>query len=441
MFLMWHKQESWAIMNESDRGGVCISNDSSSSIGGDDDCESSDEGSHLAHTLVVCFIYGPIVVVTILGNFIVITAFVREPAIRCRVSNYFIFSLSVADFLVGLIMGFNFVWLLTDDWVLGMVPCLLWLSLDYAMSFASVLSIISISLDRYRLVTLKLRYAVVQTRRRATLTICSCWAFCLVFFPAVVVLWSPVTGENIIDYSFECDLQSRENLYLNLFLIAIEFIIPLIVLVYLNTRLYLLVRKRAKGLVFTFGDPVPTVSSGVAAPSFKTARGDRASGLLYITEAIPGRVSLTSLTLLIRDDSGTNTGAETAHTAVASTACSSPEPSNEPTSHQSPLANSYAQSTRRATFHRYREFQKHRKAAVTLSLLVGAYILCWLPFYIKNTILAFCGDCINYYVQEVTDNLLWCNSTINPILYALLNMKYRRYFARVFRQLCCMCNK
>ncbi|XP_038056986.1 histamine H1 receptor-like [Patiria miniata] len=420
-------------MSESVVDLVC--NDSSSASSSDDygGCEPADDGSHLAHTLVVWLIYGPIVLVTILGNFIVITAFVREPAIRCRVANCFIFSLSVADFLVGLSMIFNFIWLLTEDWVLGQVPCMFWLSVDYCLSYASVLAIILISLDRYRLVTLKLRYAVVQTRRRAITTICCCWAFCLVFYPALVILWAPLTGEYIIDYSEDCDLESRENLYLNLFLIVLEFVLPLIVLVYLNTRLYLVVKRRAKGLVMTGEHSVPTVSKAVSALSFKTTRRDSASGVFYITNGIPGRVSLTSLTISVPDDNQTSACAKPAGTARSSTV-----PPKEPrASRQRRLTDSTRPSVGSSAFRRYREFHKHRKAAVTLSLLVGIYILCWLPFYIKNTIVAFCDDCINYYILEVTDNLLWCNSTINPFLYALLNMQYRRYIARVLRRFCC----
>ena len=399
--------------------------DSVASSSSDYDYRSPSDGLSIGNILAICLIYGMIVLVTILGNFIVIVAFARDPAIRGRVSNLFILNLSVADFLIGAVcMSTNLVWLLTDDWALGRIPCQIYMTVDYIVSYMSVLSIILISLDRYRLVTLHLKYMYVQTRRRALVSISCCWGFCLIFYPAIIIGWSPLTGENNIDFSNNCEVQFTQNLYMNWILILIEFVIPLVILIYLNTKLYLIIRRRAE--VFVLKDGVRTISNGVTPPIRKCCH-ESSSGAYHLEERSPN-VSLTSLIYHRRTIPGENEnfGASAETKGTLETAAL---PCRQTTYINNTMGESTVDSPRK-------QFKEHRKAAITLSLIVGVYAICWLPFCVKNTIVTFCGP-VDYYVLEVVDNLLWCNSTINPFLYALLNPKYRRFFARVFRWVCC----
>ncbi|XP_033631806.1 histamine H3 receptor-like [Asterias rubens] len=376
------------------------------------------------HVLVICLIYGPIVLVTVAGNVIVIVAFVCDPAIRCRVSNLYILNLSVADLVIGLVcMGVNFVWLLTGVWPLGMIPCLIYLVVDFVSSYMSVLAVVLISLDRYRLVTLKLRYLYVQTRRRALVSISCCWCFCLVFYPGLIIGWSPVTGERNVDYNVNCDVEFYGNTYLNVMLILFEFVIPFTVLIYLNGKLYIVIRRRAMGFVWTHGPEktVQTVSTG--AIELSIWRGSHSNGprLGLLDNLVQGSVDLTLVSV---------------GRCAAPTVNEATVPEKAVSTCREKRHNEGGEST---TFHsrpNKNEYLRHRKAAVTLSLIVGVYALCWLPFCVKNIIVTFCGP-IDRYAAEVLDNLLWCNSTINPLLYALLSPRYRRFFVSVFRRLCC----
>lgn len=74
-------------------------------------------------------------------------------------------------------------------------------------------------------------------------------------------------------------------------------------------------------------------------------------------------------------------------------------------------------------------------AAKTLAIIVGLFILCWLPFFTLYLIRPFCDDCINLHLFSVVFWIGYCNSAINPMIYALFSKDFR--FA--FKQIICKC--
>lgn len=74
-------------------------------------------------------------------------------------------------------------------------------------------------------------------------------------------------------------------------------------------------------------------------------------------------------------------------------------------------------------------------AAKTLAIIVGLFVLCWLPFFTLYLIRPFCEDCINPYLFSVVFWIGYCNSAINPMIYALFSKDFR--FA--FKQIICKC--
>jgi len=82
------------------------------------------------------------------GNLLVLISF-RIDAKLQTISNYFLLSLAVADFVIGVVsMPLYSVYLLLDWWPLGQWVCDTWLSIDYTMSNASVANLLVISIDR-----------------------------------------------------------------------------------------------------------------------------------------------------------------------------------------------------------------------------------------------------------------------------------------------------
>lgn len=77
------------------------------------------------------------------------------------------------------------------------------------------------------------------------------------------------------------------------------------------------------------------------------------------------------------------------------------------------------------------------KAAKTLGIIVGGFILCWLPFFTMYLVRAFCPNHIHPTVFSVLFWLGYCNSAINPCIYALFSKDFRFAFKRI---ICCRCS-
>lgn len=78
------------------------------------------------------------------------------------------------------------------------------------------------------------------------------------------------------------------------------------------------------------------------------------------------------------------------------------------------------------------EAKRERKAAQTLAIITGAFVVCWLPFFVMALTLSLCKSCeINAAVASLFLWLGYFNSTLNPIIYTIFNPEFRRAFQRL----------
>lgn len=72
------------------------------------------------------------------------------------------------------------------------------------------------------------------------------------------------------------------------------------------------------------------------------------------------------------------------------------------------------------------------KAAITLGVIMGVFLLSWSPFFTVNLVGALCGPgCVPPLVFAVFTWLGYVNSTMNPIIYSIFNREFRDAFRRV----------
>lgn len=84
-----------------------------------------------------------------------------------------------------------------------------------------------------------------------------------------------------------------------------------------------------------------------------------------------------------------------------------------------------------------KRFKMETKAAKTLAIIVGGFIVCWLPFFTMYLIRAFCNECIPPLIFSILFWLGYCNSAINPVIYALFSKEFRLAFTRIICKFFC----
>lgn len=78
------------------------------------------------------------------------------------------------------------------------------------------------------------------------------------------------------------------------------------------------------------------------------------------------------------------------------------------------------------------EAKRERKAAKTLAIITGAFVVCWLPFFIMALVMPLCQGCvINEYVSSFFLWLGYFNSTLNPIIYTVFSPEFRLAFTKM----------
>uniref|UniRef100_A0A8C3JEC4 G-protein coupled receptors family 1 profile domain-containing protein n=1 Tax=Calidris pygmaea TaxID=425635 RepID=A0A8C3JEC4_9CHAR len=76
---------------------------------------------------------------------------------------------------------------------------------------------------------------------------------------------------------------------------------------------------------------------------------------------------------------------------------------------------------------------RERRFTVVLAVVMGAFVLCWFPFFFTYSLGAVCGEGCRV-SKPLFSFFFWigyCNSSLNPLIYTLFNRDFRAAFRRL----------
>ncbi|XP_029699057.1 D(3) dopamine receptor isoform X2 [Takifugu rubripes] len=412
-------------------------------------------------------LYSLLILAIVFGNVLVCLAVLRERSLQTT-TNYLVVSLAVADLLVAsLVMPWAvYLEVVGGAWLFSRLYCNIFVTLDVMMCTASILNLCAISIDRYTAVVMPVLYNTThRSRKRVFVMIAIVWV--LAFAVSCPLLF----GFNTTDDPMVCSISNPDFV---IYSSVVSFYLPFIITLLVYIRIYIFLRMRRKRIAF--GQPSGKVQPGSAPPSAETclqetpkAKQDLSPIRIKVSVELPGpsKPSLLSGCLWRkRPKTGpvensmlppvdTQNCCSISHASCGRTeldleqergeegeevaegsqreqpvrmSCEVKDLSNGRT-HTSlhPAYHSHTLNTRFRTMH-----AREKKATQMLAIVLGVFLICWLPFFVTHILNTHCRTC--YIPPGLYSAFTWLgyvNSALNPVIYTTFNIEFRRAFIKI----------
>ena len=354
---------------------------------------------------ILALILGLIILVTLAGNVLVCLSVIKVRKLR-HPSNYLLISLAISDLCVALVvMPFGLYQSIYDKWQLGRVLCNVYVVSDVTSCTASILNLCVISIDRYFAITRPLTYCVKRTTRLMLMLIAGVWiCACLISVPPLLISGNEYGTEE------QPRCEPNQSLWYQLYATCISFYIPLIVMICLYYNIYTAAKRVVEaeqrattGLHVNNHISQKSVSlTGTSSGGGGSAGGGGGGG---------GGLNIPALSFVNHLRSCGSGGSSNSSSKITASVAGN---------HNSTQGSS---------------IMRERKASITLGIIMSAFTICWVPFFIIALLRPF-SETVNNLPREFVLLTLWlgyANSLLNPIIY----VTFHRDFRNAFKHLIC----
>jgi hypothetical protein len=396
---------------------------------------------------------------TIIGNIFVWIALCTNRQLKQGgMSNFLIGNLALSDLLLGLtVLPFSATFSTLNNWVFGKFLCDIWLSIDVLCCTASIWGLLVIAIDRYIATNHPIIYRKQKNSVKIAVIYCTIsWIVSLAISipPFVHDLYSSISKDDILEVAGDTQLVDvstpktkiiSKNLkliddnfyecvlyYKPSFVIASSlgsFYIPLILMVMLYARVFLRIRQQSS--MFNNNSMAARKGENIN----KKLQDLKKMSLMSNDDILEQQQQQQHVVMTLIDEvKGKNSF------------CSGGR--SDSICYLSVLMNKIKYSHRNSSeievnrSHRHPVSISRTEARITktLAIIIGCFVLCWTPFFTAYIIRSQLNDA-NQISPLLMDIFIWLgyfNSSLNPILYAILNNNFRTAFKDI---LSCECFK
>lgn len=374
-----------------------------------------------------------IIVFTIVGNILVILSVFSYKPLR-NVQNFFIVSLAVADLMVAiLVLPLNVAYSILGRWLFGIGLCKMWLTSDVLCCTASILNLCAIALDRFWAITNPINYALKRTLKRVLWMIFGVWML------SAIISSPPLLGWNDWPEQFHektpCKLTEEQGyvIYSSLG----SFFIPLMIMVTVYVEIFIATKRRLRKRTQQSSNlRNAKKASEITSADDQVIENDRCSGSSDNTESnFPSQVQKKKKSKKNKKGESLLTSGEDSMMEIQEGSSGSQKANSECYSDPKETVKVHSFKVDQFIEDKQRiSLSKERRAARTLSIIMGVFVVCWLPFFLMYVILPFCELCCP--TEKIKNFITWLgyiNSAVNPIIYTIFNTDFRKAFKKLLR--------
>ncbi|XP_007424637.1 D(2) dopamine receptor isoform X1 [Python bivittatus] len=373
-----------------------------------------------------------LIFVIVFGNVLVCMAVSKEKALQTT-TNYLIVSLAVADLLVAtLVMPWVVYLEVVGEWRFSRIHCDIFVTLDVMMCTASILNLCAISIDRYTAVAMPMLYNTrYSSKRRVTVMIAVVWIL------SFAISCPLMFGLNNTDKN-ECIIANPAFV---VYSSIVSFYVPFIVTLLVYVQIYIVLRKRRKRVNTKRIASHVGLDTDARAPLKKAKNRGREIDMEMATSTSPPKNNIQPPL-----PSDKEPAEPAASNPCANLTPQSPE--NSPLDMQKnghtidnskrarffetqTMPNGKTRTSLKTMSRRKFSQQKEKKATQMLAIVLGVFIICWLPFFITHILNMHCNCNIPQVMYSAFTWLGYVNSAVNPIIYTTFNIEFRKAFMKI----------